>query len=75
MKFWVLKHLLFLLAQLPPKDQLRIIAREELENARAAKRIYEKAPWLNHDMRLDLGAPDSVRMVDEKIRLLEGYLA
>ena len=57
-----------------PKDQLQTIARDELDNARAAKQIYASAPWLNHNMRLDVGAPDSVKMVDEKIRLLEQFL-
>jgi hypothetical protein len=56
------------------KAELLPIAREELENARAARAMYERAPWLNHALRLDVGAPESLGMVDEKVRLLENYL-
>lgn len=56
------------------KDQLIPIAKDELENAELAKKVYERAPWLNHNLRLDMGGPDSVAMIDEKIRLLKTYL-
>lgn len=51
------------------------IARDELENTRAARAMYEVAPWLNHKLRLDIGVPDSVQMIDAKLRLLEAFLA
>ena len=50
------------------------IAKDELENTRAAERMYAGAPWLNHKLRLDVGMPDSLHMVREKLRLLEGFL-
>jgi hypothetical protein len=56
------------------KAELLPVARSELENARSAKSIYARAPWLNHALRLDLGAPDSNSMLDEKIRLLEKFV-
>ena len=51
------------------------IARDELANTAAALTMYERAPWLSHHLRLDVGMPPSVEMVREKIRLLEKYLA
>ena len=54
--------------------RLREIAASELENARAAKRLYESTPWMNHALRLDVGCPDSLVMVNEKIRLLEKFI-
>ena len=51
------------------------IARDELANAAAALTMYERAPWLSHHLRLDVGMPPSIEMVREKIRLLEKYLA
>jgi hypothetical protein len=56
------------------RPELNQIAADELENARAARKVYEVAPWLNHKLRLDVGVNDSLVMMDEKIRLLEGYL-
>jgi hypothetical protein len=61
-------------AQAGARAELRAIARDELENARAARGIYAQAPWLNHALRLDVGAPDSLVMIQEKLRLLEEYL-
>ncbi|MEA2711445.1 MAG: hypothetical protein QOF78_4046 [Phycisphaerales bacterium] len=51
------------------------IAKDELENTQAAEKMYEATPWLNHNLRLDVGMPDSLSMVREKRRLLEAYLA
>jgi hypothetical protein len=56
------------------RDTLTPIAQDELENARAAQAMYTAAPWLNHKLRLDVGMPDSLDMLREKIRLLEAYL-
>jgi retron-type reverse transcriptase len=56
------------------KPELVEIAKDELENARAARKTYEIAPWLSHKLRLDVGINDSLVMIDEKIRLLEGYV-
>ena len=56
------------------KRALVDIAREELGNTVAARKVYEAAPWLSHAMRLDIGAPDSLTMIDEKVRLLEGFI-
>ena len=50
------------------------IARDELANTREAEAMYERTPWLNHELRLDVGMPDSLGMVREKRRLLEAYL-
>jgi hypothetical protein len=51
------------------------LAKDELENTKAAGKVYEVAPWLNHRLRLDVGVNDSVKMIDEKVKLLEGFLA
>ncbi len=56
------------------RESLPAIAQDELENTVAARTIYERAPWLNHNLRLDLGAPDSLAMIDEKTRLLQLFL-
>jgi hypothetical protein len=56
------------------RGELVPIATDELDNVRAARGIYEKAPWLNHNLRLDVGVNDSLAMLDEKIRLLEAFL-
>jgi hypothetical protein len=56
------------------RDQLLPIAKDELENAQLARKVYERAPWLNHKLRLDMGGPDSLAMIDEKVRLLETYV-
>ena len=56
-------------------DELRRLARDELANAEAALKMFEAGPWLNHQLRLDVGAPDSVAMLKEKIKLLNDYLA
>jgi hypothetical protein len=50
------------------------IAKDELENTIAAERMYTAAPWLNHQLRLDVGMPDSLEMVRAKRGLLEEYL-
>jgi hypothetical protein len=50
------------------------IARDELQNTEAARGIFERAPWLNHNLRLDVGAPDSLVMIDEKLRLLREFI-
>jgi hypothetical protein len=55
-------------------DELRQIAKDELENAQAAMKVYQAAPWLNHALRLDVGAPDSVAMLTEKITLLGRFI-
>jgi hypothetical protein len=57
------------------RPTLSEIAADELDNARAARKLYQSAPWLNHNLRLDVGMNDSVAMLDEKIRLLEAYVA
>lgn len=51
------------------------LAKDELENTKAAGKVYEVAPWLNHKLRLDVGVNDSVKMIEEKVKLLEGFLA
>ncbi len=56
-------------------SELPAIAKDELENTRAARSIYEQAPWLNHKLRLDLATNDSIAMIDAKIDLLVKYLA
>jgi hypothetical protein len=37
--------------------------------------MYDAAPWLNHRLRFDIGVPDSAKMIAEKVRLLEAFLA
>jgi hypothetical protein len=56
------------------RPKLAEIATDELANAKSARKVYESAPWLNHKLRLDVGMPDSLAMIDEKIRLLETFL-
>jgi hypothetical protein len=51
------------------------LAKDELENTRAAGKVYEAAPWLNHKLRFDVGVNDSVKMIEAKVKLLEGFLA
>ena len=58
-----------------PDPRYNELARDEVENARAAGKVYEAAPWLNHELRLDIGVNDSLKMVAEKVRLLEAFLA
>ena len=55
-------------------DVLRQIAKEELANAQAAQVMYESTSWLNHALRLDVGCPDSLSMINEKIRLLAKFV-
>jgi hypothetical protein len=50
------------------------IATDELENTRAARTIYERAPYLSHHLRLDVGVNESVKMIDAKLKLLEAFL-
>jgi hypothetical protein len=50
-------------------------AKDELENTKSARTIYERAPYLSHHLRLDMGAHESIRMIDAKVELLEKYLA
>lgn len=57
-----------------PKADLVSLVRDELVNTTAARSLYERAPWLNHSLRLDVGAPESLAMCAEKIRLLQGYV-
>jgi hypothetical protein len=56
------------------RPKLTDIARDELANARAAEAMYERTPWLNHELRLDVGMPSSLGMVREKVRLLEAFV-
>jgi len=53
---------------------LQEIAKDELENTRAARTIYQRAPYLSHHLRLDVGVNESVKMIDAKLALLEGFL-
>jgi hypothetical protein len=55
-------------------EELVAIARDELENSIAARRIYEVAPWLSHHLRLDIGTLPSIEMVDAKVELLREYV-
>ena len=56
------------------RPKLVDIAQDELANAKAAKTMYDAAPWLNHKLRLDVGMPDSLDMLAEKVRLLEAFV-
>jgi len=55
-------------------NDLKPIAKDELENTRAARAVYEKAPWLSHHLRLDLAMNPSIQMIDAKIALLEAFI-
>ncbi len=55
--------------------RLREIAQDELLNAKAAAEMYQSTPWLSHALRLDVLCPDSLKMTQEKIRLLEKFVA
>jgi hypothetical protein len=54
--------------------KLHEIAETELKNANDSFKIYEKAPWLNLDQRVDGKFPSSLAMLEEKIRILEQFL-
>jgi hypothetical protein len=54
--------------------EMRAIAQAEIENAKAARYIYEEAPWLNLADRIDGGFPSSLTMIDTKIKLMEDAL-
>lgn len=54
--------------------EMRAIAQAEVENAKAARHIYEEAPWLNLQDRIDGGFPSSLTMIDTKIRLMQEAL-
>jgi hypothetical protein len=49
------------------------IAQDELANARDARTIFERAPYLSHHLRLDVGVNESVKMIDAKAALLEEF--
>jgi hypothetical protein len=59
----------------PTDPRFTDLARDELENAVAAGKVYERAPYLNHRLRFDIGVPDSTKMIAEKAKLLEAFLA
>ena len=61
----------------PAKHRLALVevAKDELANTHAARRVYEVAPWLNHNLRLDVGVGDSLAMIDAKLRLLDEFLS
>ena len=50
------------------------IAKDEHENTKTSREVYARAPWLNHALRLDVGCPDSLVMIDEKLKLLDAFL-
>lgn len=52
----------------------REIARDELENARRARHVYEAAPWLDLAYRLEGKFPPSLSMLAEKERMLSGII-
>ncbi|MGH2558827.1 MAG: hypothetical protein ACRDJH_07165, partial [Thermomicrobiales bacterium] len=55
-------------------DAIRAVMDDELPNAQAARRIVREHPWLNLRLRMDGDYPDSLRMLDEKIALLEASM-
>lgn len=56
------------------REEMRAIARDELENARAARHLFSEHPWLNLKLRVDGEYPDSLVMLDMKVALLERSL-
>jgi hypothetical protein len=56
------------------RAELALAAKDELENTKSARTIYERAPYLSHHLRLDLGANESIKMIDAKVALLEEFL-
>ncbi|MEO6436977.1 MAG: hypothetical protein ABIP55_14625, partial [Tepidisphaeraceae bacterium] len=56
------------------RPALTELVTDELENTRAAAKVYDAAPWLNHNLRLDVGVPDSTGMIRAKVALLEEFL-
>jgi len=56
------------------KNDLVAIAKDEMENAVGAQAMWQRAEWLNHSLRIDVGAPESLKMVGEKISLLRKYV-
>ena len=59
----------------PDDPRYAELARDELGNARGALKVYAAALWLNHKLRIDFGMNDRVTLVEEKIRMIVGYLA
>lgn len=55
-------------------EALLEIAKDELENARQAKPLFEDAPWLDLSLRVDGKFPSSLQMIDAKIKMLEAEL-
>lgn len=74
--FTTVSTILFLRARDAKADHATLvsIARDELPNAQAARTLYLEAPWLNHCLRLDVGVPNSIAMLDEKIRQIELFV-
>jgi len=68
LRFIVLKE------QGAPLPKLQTIARDEYINTAAAQSLYERAPWLNLNLRLDGAFPDILKIVDAKTRLLTEFL-
>jgi hypothetical protein len=56
------------------REEMRAIARDELQNARAARHLFPEHPWLNLKLRVDGEYPDSLAMLDMKVALLERSL-
>ena len=56
-------------------DTMRTLARAERENALAAARIYETAPWLDLAERNDGRYSRCRDMIAEKVRWIEEFLA
>ena len=50
------------------------IAQDERTNARDARTIFERAPYISHHLRLDVGVNESVKMIDAKVKLLDEFL-
>ena len=61
-----------------PKDQkeklLKEIALSELNNAEKSIQIYQKAPWLNLNRRIEGKFFPGIEMVIEKIQILQLFL-
>nr|MDO8111005.1 hypothetical protein [Candidatus Sigynarchaeota archaeon] len=56
------------------RDRMVDVARRELVNSMAARRLYQEAPWLDLALRMEGKFHPSIAMLDEKIHMLNGYL-
>ncbi|MFX0098460.1 MAG: hypothetical protein ACFFCS_02690 [Candidatus Hodarchaeota archaeon] len=56
-------------------EEMKNIARSELENTIASKKMIADGPWLNLNLRVEGRFKSSTKMIEKKIQLLEEFLS